>query len=465
MKVTKLHPLVWIFHKALDNPESIINFYENNYEWDDWYTFGKTVDINIRSFSFDYFPSKFKFTQAYNKEEFWYLNNPEERNYLSSITETFYTVTKQFWDGNNFNIDKLNFFPFNIAKYIANPSARMNFHTDYKNEQSDPFIANKHTTAVFYLNDDYIGGEICFIELDNNQEIIWYDEYKPQAGDVVVFSSQEPIYHGVKTVEQGSKYILRTYWEQWEPATDEWNKGVETYGELLWREKQQKKQEKIKSQFIWRKFKGVEFGIQYINTDPTKPYTYWKKIGSESKTVNIYKDQVYEILDFITFQEQEALLHIVKQSRHEDWPTSIDNEFQKNDPDISGKVLPLENKLIDIREKLNIKIQTLFPKATRINSIAAIQRYKPNTNMGVHTDNGLDPTVQYGLVVYLNDDYEGGEIHYPDLDITIKPKARSIIIHPAGLPHEVLKIKGNNTRYILSSFVRGEEKIEVFYGE
>lgn len=183
------------------------------------------------------------------------------------------------------------------------------------------------------------------------------------------------------------------------------------------------------------------------------------------RVVNIYQDQIYEILDFITEQEQMALLDIVKYCDEDCWPTTVDNEFQQNDLNISGKVLPLNNRLTNIREKIEKRISILFPNATRINSIAAIQRYKPNTNMGVHTDNALDPSVQYGLIVYLNDDYEGGEIYYPDLDITIKPKARSIIIHPASLPHEVLQIKGNNTRYILSSFVRGEEKIEVFYGE
>jgi hypothetical protein len=160
-----------------------------------------------------------------------------------------------------------------------------------------------------------------------------------------------------------------------------------------------------------------------------------------------------------------ALLDIVKHCDEDCWPTTVDNEFQQNDPNISGKVLPLNNWLTKIREKIEQRISILFPNATRINNIAAIQRYKPNTNMGVHTDNALDPSVQYGLIIYLNDDYEGGEVHYPDFNISIKPKAKSIIIHPASLPHEVLQIKGSNTRYILSSFVRGEEKIEVFYGE
>lgn len=97
----------------------------------------------------------------------------------------------------------------------------MNFHTDYKVEAYNEPGGKKHTTAIFYLNDDYIGGEIAFLELDDNLQIKWYDEYKPQAGDVLVFSSMLPIYHGVKTVEQGNKYMLRTYWAQIELATED----------------------------------------------------------------------------------------------------------------------------------------------------------------------------------------------------------------------------------------------------
>lgn len=344
----------------------------------------------------------------------------------------------------------------------------MNFHTDYKVEEYNRPGAKKHTTAIFYLNDDYIGGEIAFLELDENLQITWYDEYKPQAGDVLVFSSMHPIYHGVKTVEQGNKYMLRTYWDQIELPSDEWTQGIANYGESAWQAMEREKELKLRSQMILRDFNSETFCIQYVNIDLKKPSAYWKQFHSldfQRGVVNIYGDQIYEILNFITEKEQIAFLDIVKYCNEDCWPTTVDNEFQQNDPDISGTVLPLNDWLTNIRERIEQKISILFPNATRINNIAAIQRYKPNTNMGLHTDNALDPSVQYGLIVYLNDDYEGGEVHYPDLEITIKPKARSVIIHPASLPHEVLQIKGSNTRYILSSFVRGEEKIEVFYGE
>jgi hypothetical protein len=97
----------------------------------------------------------------------------------------------------------------------------MNYHTDYRQERFLIPEIKFHTTAVFYLNDNYIGGEISFIELDDEQNILWSYDYKPKAGDVVVFSSNEPIYHGVNTIESGEKYMIRTYLRFNQPPTPE----------------------------------------------------------------------------------------------------------------------------------------------------------------------------------------------------------------------------------------------------
>jgi hypothetical protein len=180
-------------------------------------------------------------------------------------------------------------------------------------------------------------------------------------------------------------------------------------------------------------------------------------------TVNKYNNLVYEILNFITEEEQSFLLDIIKNTSEKDWPLEVDNEFQKNDEGLSGKNLPLFNYDMEKIFVIDKKIEDLFENNGRINQLAAIQRYKPGVGMGSHTDNGLDETVLYGLVVYINDDYEGGEIYYLDLDLKIKPKARSIIIHPAGLEHEVLEVKGTKTRYILSSFIRGDSTTKFLY--
>jgi hypothetical protein len=86
--------------------------------------------------------------------------------------------------------------------------------------------------------------------------------------------------------------------------------------------------------------------------------------------------------------------------------------------------------------------------------------------MQLHEDDTFDKLVKFGLVIYLNDNYTGGEIVYPTLKLKIKPKERSLIIHPANLPHSVEMVGGQSTRYILSTFVSGESvrvKEEILY--
>ena len=71
--------------------------------------------------------------------------------------------------------------------------------------------------------------------------------------------------------------------------------------------------------------------------------------------------------------------------------------------------------------------------------------------MGPHFD-GQDghTNLAFSLVTYFNDDYEGGEIHFKNHNITIKPKAGSLIMFPSQEPfiHEVLSIK-RGTRYMM----------------
>jgi hypothetical protein len=183
--------------------------------------------------------------------------------------------------------------------------------------------------------------------------------------------------------------------------------------------------------------------------------------------MNIYYDQIYEIENFITIEQQNKLLSIIENSSEQDWPGLIENEFVKEDDQWGGKILFMSRDTDGWIEQIESLVQSLFNNFTRINPISAIQRYLPDTGMGQHVDDGFDKKVKFGVVIYINDDYEGGEISYPTLEFKIKPKARSLIIHSASLPHLVEKVTGENTRYILSTFISGEDvsiKTEVANG-
>lgn len=68
----------------------------------------------------------------------------------------------------------------------------------------------------------------------------------------------------------------------------------------------------------------------------------------------------------------------------------------------------------------------------------------------------------FGCVYYLNDDYEGGEIYFPNQNIELKPKENTLIFFPGTLEflHGVRPIT-NGTRYTLTSFWTFDKQYEL----
>ena len=54
---------------------------------------------------------------------------------------------------------------------------------------------------------------------------------------------------------------------------------------------------------------------------------------------------------------------------------------------------------------------------------------------------------RYAFIVYFNDDYEGGEMCYPEYDYCYKPTAGDLIVHDVRIIHAVKKVKTSNRYY------------------
>jgi len=84
-----------------------------------------------------------------------------------------------------------------------------------------------------------------------------------------------------------------------------------------------------------------------------------------------------------------------------------------------------------IREEVSMDIQLECPQFTR---------WFPGDDIWPsHADNchpdgkpNYSPHRSHGMVMYLNDDFEGGELVYPDFELTVKPEKGMMCIHTAG---------------------------------
>ena len=104
----------------------------------------------------------------------------------------------------------------------------MQYHTDYIISQSDMPGPKFHITCTFYINDDYKGGEIEFYI---NGKFI---THKPKAGDIVIFPSTPPYYHGVKLIESGNKFMIRNFVMTKYKGSQEWLDNQNKYGAYNW---------------------------------------------------------------------------------------------------------------------------------------------------------------------------------------------------------------------------------------
>ena len=166
--------------------------------------------------------------------------------------------------------------------------------------------------------------------------------------------------------------------------------------------------------------------------------------------VNLISPDIYEIEDFVTVEQQEKILDYCKSLEESDWW----HEDQK-DTFFYGK--QKLGQLPEIFDDVNKNVQNLFSNLLYVGDVA-LQRYLDKEPMQVHKDywlKDLDYYIRYGIVIYYNDNYVGGEIEYPELGIVHKPKERSLVLHGGNILHGPRKVEGNSPRYFSTAFVRG----------
>jgi hypothetical protein len=256
--IEKIHDTIWVFKNALDETDSLLE-YINTKDWVDWYTFGKKTQLTGFKYNFKNFPTVQEWENkipAEGDDNFEYFEN--------KINNLFYETTKLYIEANNISLDNWMYYGWDVAKYHETPNASddyiMMHHTDFQRNIAYTPGEKFGITAVFYLNDDYDGGEVMYRFLNNDDINIVEEDYiyKPGKGDVVVFLSGHPHYHGVKTVTKGEKYIIRNYWRYEYPGHPLWLQLEQKYGKEVWEQKEKER----------KKFNEDPQNISIINNIP-----------------------------------------------------------------------------------------------------------------------------------------------------------------------------------------------------
>lgn len=93
-------------------------------------------------------------------------------------------------------------------------------------------------------------------------------------------------------------------------------------------------------------------------------------------------------------------------------------------------------------------------KPSGVNPCFRISRYLPGEHFAQHCDgmytNDDGECSIYSLVLYLNDEFEGGELEFPNSSFQFKPSAGTAVLFPHDMPHAALEVL-QGTKFVARS--------------
>lgn len=254
-----LYDKILVFRNGIVNPEEIVDLIEQNGTWTAWYDVGEQIVFNPElTVLFDTFPTESEWVDSRNQLAHK-IAPVELKDITEYLEDIFYQATAYYFDKYPSKQDNWMHGGSNILKYhgreakpdeIQNLNKSSNekldttkgqaggtkeltlpFHTDfYQGDEFEPGPKAEYTITI-YLNDDYEGGEIDYRiysgkdgtfsikdgemipnDLDNPNNSVTKIAYRPKKGDVIIFPSRVPYYHGVRRVTSGIKRFVRMFW-------------------------------------------------------------------------------------------------------------------------------------------------------------------------------------------------------------------------------------------------------------
>jgi hypothetical protein len=227
---TEIYPNVYVYKNLLENIDDLYSVMkeselssEGKYflkPWDKWAHFGTYTQIKNQSES----DEQTKETEMYIKE----------KSFADQVQKAYEIALADYVEKTKITLpENWHFSGCSFSKYfdqvdILSNKMTMQYHTDHITSEKDMPGEKFFITCTRYINDDYDGGDIEFY-VDNV-----LTNHKPSAGDILIFPSTEPYYHGVKTISNGEKFLVRNFVMHEFKGTEEWLRNQLKFGAFRW---------------------------------------------------------------------------------------------------------------------------------------------------------------------------------------------------------------------------------------
>jgi hypothetical protein len=151
--------------------------------------------------------------------------------------------------------------------------------------------------------------------------------------------------------------------------------------------------------------------------------------------------------------------------------------FPNNMDLVTGEAAPIVRQIIEKMQDVVFRVSHAFKEdrgldiSPNISPMLDLCKYELGGRIGPHFDaQDGDKSLLYTIVMYFNDEHEGGEVSFtimddnreypgddvndPNIDFWVKPKAGSVLIFPSTHPyiHQSHSVKSGN-KYMSTSFI------------
>jgi hypothetical protein len=183
------------------------------------------------------------------------------------------------------------------------------------------------------------------------------------------------------------------------------------------------------------------------------------KIDNPANGVYIYRNALSKDLDIVNRLENVILENndewfkwttamVGYQQVMKDYRDCVDFKVGRKDVEEREKAAnsDLKNIYNDIDDRLKACLKhycSIYNLQMDFQEVVNFVRYGKDQHFQVHSDSGFSYVCTVSTVMYLNDDYEGGELWFPHLDYTYKPEAGDIVLFPSNFiyAHSSLPVK------------------------
>lgn len=195
-------------------------------------------------------------------------------------------------------------------------------------------------------------------------------------------------------------------------------------------------------------------------------------------------EDILWVKDFLKKDELDFVLKVIDKASQEDWEVeymgNLKNfcleKFGRDDVDNLVKEGKFEITQNWVDKNLNInhhpeqrvfynRLSEMVNKsdpALMLSGLATIQRMQKGVELKSHTDQHTDPSIRYATIIYINDEYVDGELFFPKLDISLRPKPGDMLFFPGDEKHEhgVKHVGEGPIRYVIVGFIKEKDHYE-----